>query len=175
MNILFPILAPCRTHRRAAFRRVAGGALSERGRGGAAESDTAVARDARPYRRDGVIAPYRRLQRFERAGIEEKIDKADVCDAVVVVCPGLEGGVPLDCHSMFSVYMFVVFFIKMSVLCHKTCPSSRGAAALFDSLLKTIINMSISGVVSNPAPCRSVCRAVFRRVAGGVLVEKEAA
>ncbi len=67
------------------------------------------------------------------------------------------------------------FFIKMSVVYHRTCPSSRGAAALFDSLLKTIINMSMSGVVPNPAPCRSVCRAAFRRTACEALVEKEAA
>jgi len=71
------ILAPCRTHYRAAFRRVAGGELSAHGRGGAA-----VARNARPYRR---------LQRFQRTGVEEKIDKTDVRDAGVVVCPGLEG------------------------------------------------------------------------------------
>ena len=30
------------------------------------------------------------LQRFERMGVEEKIDKTDVGDSVVVVCLGLE-------------------------------------------------------------------------------------
>ena len=164
-----PIPTPCRTHRRAALRRVAGGALPRRGRGEAAESDTAVARDARPYRRDGVIAPYRRLQCFERAGVEEKVDKTDVRDAVVVVCPGLEGGVPLDCHSMFSVYMFMMPFIKMSVVCHKTCLESRGAVGVIDSLLKTIMKMSMAVVAPIPASCRTRCRAAVRRVRGRVL------
>ena len=45
MNI-FPVFLSFRhTYRRAAFRRVAGGALPMRGRG-----EAAVARDARPYR-----------------------------------------------------------------------------------------------------------------------------
>ena len=33
------------------------------------------------------------LQRFERVGVEEKVDKSDVRDAAVVVCSGLAGGV----------------------------------------------------------------------------------
>ena len=69
MTSCFPILASRHPHRRAAFRRVAGGALPERGRGAAA-----VARDARPYR----------LQRFERVGGEKKIDNIHSIDAIMV-------------------------------------------------------------------------------------------
>ena len=69
MTSYFPTLAPCRTCRRAAFRRVAGGALLVRGRG-----EAAVARDARPYR----------LQRFERVGGEKKIDNIHSIDAIMV-------------------------------------------------------------------------------------------
>ena len=65
----FPTLAPCRPHCRAAFRRVAGGVLPVCGRGGAA-----VARDARPYR----------LQRFQRTGVEKKIDNIHPIDAIMV-------------------------------------------------------------------------------------------
>ena len=59
------IPAPCRTHGRAAFRRVAGGALPMRGRG-----EAAVARDARPY--------HGGLQRFQRMRIEEKGHNAHI-------------------------------------------------------------------------------------------------
>ena len=69
MNI-FPVFLSFRhTYRRAAFRRVAGGVLPERGRGGAA-----VARDARPYR----------LQRFERVGGEKKSLKSYEQNAVLI-------------------------------------------------------------------------------------------
>ena len=69
MNI-FPVFLSFRhTYRRAAFRRVAGGALPMRGRG-----EAAVARDARPYR----------LQRFERVGGEKKIDNIHSIDAIMV-------------------------------------------------------------------------------------------
>ena len=63
--------AYCRTRYRAAFRRVAGGALPERGRG-----EAAVARDARPY--------HGGLQRFQRMRIEEKGHNAHEGDAMVV-------------------------------------------------------------------------------------------
>ena len=74
MIVTLPIPAPCRTRRRAVFRRVAGGALPERGRG-----EAAVARDARPY--------HGGLQRFERMGVEEEWHDAYECYAVVIV-PG---------------------------------------------------------------------------------------
>ena len=67
-----------------------------RGRGAAA-----VARDARPYR----------LQRFERAGVEETIDKADVGDAAVVVGSGLERVVGY--HHLFD--SLVKTNMKMSI------------------------------------------------------------
>ena len=66
-----PIPAPCHPHRYAAFRRVAGGALPECGRG-----EAAVARDARPY--------HGGLQRFQRMRIEEKGHNAHEGDAMVV-------------------------------------------------------------------------------------------
>ena len=81
------IPAPSHTHRRAAFRRVAG----------------AVARDARPY--------HGGLQRFERAGVEETIDKADVGDAAVVVGSGLERVVGY--HHLFD--SLVKTNMKMSI------------------------------------------------------------
>jgi len=74
MTFSSPILAPCRVRRRAAFRRVAGGVLPERGQG-----EAAVARDARPY--------HGGLQRFERMGVEEEWHDAYECYAVVIV-PG---------------------------------------------------------------------------------------
>ena len=81
------IPAPSHTHRRAAFRRVA----------------VAVARDARPY--------HGGLQRFERAGVEETIDKADVGDAAVVVGSGLERVVGY--HHLFD--SLVTTNMKMSI------------------------------------------------------------
>ena len=93
-----PIFAPCRTRCRAAFRRVAGGALVVSGRG-----EAAVARDARPY--------HGGLQRFERMGVEEEVDKTDVGDAAVVVGPGLEGVVGY--HHLFD--SLVKTNMKMSI------------------------------------------------------------
>ena len=75
----------------------------------------------------------------------------------------------------FSIYMFVVLFIKMSIVYQKLCLASRGTAGLFDSLVKSIIEMSIAGLAPISAPCRAHSHAAFRRVAGGALVEKEAA
>ena len=51
MNIPFPIPAPCRTRYRAAFRRVAGGALVERGWGGAAATTGLSAQQPFPEER----------------------------------------------------------------------------------------------------------------------------
>ena len=130
-----------------------------------------------------VVGRHSVFQKMGLEYVEQKIAFAttpyagkNLDEAVVLsLDDAIQEVIPLDRHFRCSVYMFVVFFIKMSVAYHRTCPSSRGAAALFDSLLKTIINMSMSGVVPNPAPCRSVCRAAFRRTACEALVEKEAA
>ena len=117
---------------------------------------------------------------FQKMGFEyaeKQIALAATPDAgknlykAVVFCLGeaIQEVMPLDRHFRCSVHMFMLFFIKMSVVYHKTCPVSRGMVALFDSLLKTIIKMSIAEGASIVAPCRTHRRAAFRRVAGGVL------
>ena len=55
------------------------------------------------------------------------------------------------------------------------CFKAMGAIGFFDSLLKTIMKISMAGVAPISAPCRNCNRAVFRRAAGLALVEKEAA
>ena len=66
-----PVPAPCRTHSRAAFRRVAGVALPVRGRGG-----RRLAGDDSPH--------HGGLQRFQRLWVEEKINNIHPIDAVMV-------------------------------------------------------------------------------------------
>ena len=105
MNIPSSILAPSRTRSRAAFRRVAGGALSARGRGQAPEPSVYAQgvgggrcfwTGFTGFRRVEGNAPYQ-LQRFERAGVEEKLHDAHEGDAALVA-PGLFMEVAGDHH-----------------------------------------------------------------------------
>ena len=66
--------------------------------------------------------------------IEKKIALATTPDAgknlykavVSRLDEAIQEVIPLDCHLEIPVYMFMVFFTKMSVVYHKTYPSSTG-------------------------------------------------
>ena len=104
-----------------------------------------------------VVGLYAIFQKMMLEYIEKKIALAATSDAgknlyksvVFGLDEAIHKVVSLNRHFRFSVYMYVVFFIKMSVAYHKTCPVSRGTAGLFDSLVKTIMKMSIAGLCSH--------------------------
>ena len=124
-----------------------------------------------------VVLPYAGIKQMLLEYVEKQIALAATSDAgknlykavVFSLDEAIQEVVPLDRHSMFSVYMFMMLFMKMSVVYHKTCLESRGAVGVFDSLLKTIIKMSMAVVAPIPASCRTRCRAAVRRVRGRVL------
>ena len=125
----------------AAFRRVAGGALSVRmERGG-----RRLAGDGSPH--CGV------LQRFERVGIEEKVNKTDVGDAAVVVGSGLERVVGY--HHLFEGIAGVA---KREGLLFPLLGGGDGVCGLDIYLPRTAIDDEIDFVLS------------YRVLPGGVVV-----
>ena len=116
---------------------------------------------------DDMVGRHAIFQKMGLEYFEKEIALAATSDAgknfdkVVVFSldEAIQEVIPLDHHPRFSVDMFMGFFIKMSVVYQKTCLASRGMARFFDSLVKTIMKMSMAGVASILAPSRTHCLA----------------